>query len=192
MRKEVAILIGGGQFVFEEYEQAKQLCESVGVPWRVFCANDMCTVFKDHIDYACMIHTKDVNEWIEGRLAKGWPMPGEVWAHRFSEKQRTHGEAKYVQKVLPCWRGSVGLFMVQVARELGFPCHMLCGVPICQHQLHVIRRKSWGTAALSFRADWEVHRLEIKDMVRSFSGWTREQFGSPEPQWLRERLGLVA
>jgi hypothetical protein len=186
MMRQAAILIGGAQFVFKEYEQAKQLCMQVGVGWSTFVANDICTIFPDDIDHACMIHTDSVNPWIEKRLEKGYSAPNQVWSHRFSEK-RNQGIAKYVTHVNECWRGSVGLFMVQVAQRLDFQACLLCGVPMSPEQLHIIRKIRW-TQAIGFQNGWIVHKKQIAPIVRSFSGWTMQEFGFPDASWLHSRL----
>jgi hypothetical protein len=101
----------------------------------------------------------------------------QTWAHK---------PYRGIDRSTPDWAGSSGLFAVKVAIEEGFERIVLAGVPMTAEGAHYYDAKVW-TAAHVFHSGWN-HRLpQIKDIVRSMSGWTRELLGEPTRDWLAAR-----
>lgn len=176
---EVAVVIGGAEGVWDEWRQAKQMCEEAGARPITFVVNDSIPLFPDHIDHAVTLHPdKYEREWCGARAAHHRAAAGTVWAHR---------RHKVVNKDTPDWGGSSGLFAIKIAMELGHSKILLCGVPMTVEGSHVIRKAPWR-ACDQFRKAWERHRREITPCVRSFSGWTKINFGSPSVAFIANGL----
>ena len=177
--KHVAILIGGAERAIADYNVACNLCRALDLDATVFAANDMIELFPGRIDHAVTLHPEKLKvQWIPGRERNGYPKPGEVWAHRWYD---------CVTKWTKDWGGSSGLLMIKIAREMGFRKVILCGVPMTVEDNHFRRGQPW-TAAHGFRRAWGRQIRDLKPFVRSFSGWTAEQFGNPTPGWLLSEI----
>jgi hypothetical protein len=177
---QVAVVIGGAENVFDEWRQAKELCEEALVDPVTFVTNDSIPLFPDHIDHAVTLHPdKYEREWRDARTARGLDPPGIVWAHR---------RHKVANRDTPDWGGSSGLFAIKVALEIGFDKIILCGVPMTLEAGHVVRKAPWR-ACDQFRRAWGRHQRELTNHIRSFSGWTRTTFGPPSVGFLTNGQG---
>lgn len=82
------------------------------------------------------------------------------------------------------WGGSSGLYAVQIAIEtFGLDRIVLCGVPMSGEFGHIRGQDHWEGAS-RYQDGWNKARPFIRNTVRSMSGWTREQYGVPTPDWL--------
>lgn len=178
-RAPVALLVGGSMYWHDEYVLAKLLCEKQHRPTVNFVCNDTIAVFPDTIHHAATLHPDKMPRWVQARvkLKDGLP-PCRSWCHRrypnFTDHTSDLG-------------GSSGMFMVKIARELGFTHIILCGIPMTVEGKHFVRQQSWN-AAHGFRRGAERVYLGARHHVRSMSGWTREMFGSPDSEWLRNDI----
>jgi hypothetical protein len=173
-RQDIAIVVCGGGDPFAEFEQARAMCERVGKSYTTFVGNDMIADFPGRIDHAGSLHPDKLSFWFAQRLHNGFEMPERIWAHRpFSS----------VTNWTRDWGGSTGLFLVKVARESGFTHIVLCGVPMRVEAQHYLRKTDW-IHCHGFLRGWTGRLLEIKGYVRSFSGWTAEQFTLPTEEWM--------
>lgn len=120
-KADIAICVGGGNDPLAEYAAAKALCDAAGKTCEAFVCNDTLAVFPGVIDHACSLHPDKWPHWRSLRDRAGYPMPTRLWAHRsypgFTDWTRD-------------WQGSSGLFMVKVAREMGYTHIILCGIPM--------------------------------------------------------------
>lgn len=89
------------------------------------------------------------------------------------------------------WRGTSGLFAVQVAiKTLGFAGVIVAGVPIdhvagTTYKLEPRYAGKWANGYEDrYRSGWRLALPHIKDRVRSMSGWTKELLGAPSKQWI--------
>lgn len=73
--------------------------------------------------------------------------------------------------------GSSALLGVQAALRLGYTRIILCGCPL-------EGKNPAGASYGNFREGWAPRKSELKDNVRSMSGWTAEFLGKPTEDWL--------
>src|SRR5215471_7779764 len=174
--EEVAIVIGGAECWQQDLEEARKII--AGRRARFFYVNDQIKSFPE-LGVACTLHPDKINgqdNWLGTRRKAGLPEPLQIWAHR-KHACVTHDTASME------WRGSSGLFACEVARREGYKKVIGCGVPMTPDGGHFERHKSWSSAH-TFRDGWIQHKAEIATFFRSMSGWTAEQFGKPDTEWL--------
>jgi hypothetical protein len=174
--QEIAIIVGGAECWQSDFDNARRMLDKRDV--RYFYVNDHIKTF-DHRGVAITLHPDKLKghfDWLGKRRKAGLPDPDEIWAHR-RHANISHDTASQD------WRGSSGLFAVQVARRKGHHKIIACGVPMTVDGNHFERRVKWQSA-IGFRAGWLQHKAEIAPYFRSMSGWTREIFGAPDDKWL--------
>lgn len=177
--QDAAIVMCGGGDPFAEYAQAKELCARVGRNVTILAGNDMIEKFPDDISHAVSLHPDKFQMWLPKRRAAGFNTPEMVWAHRNYESVVTHWTRD--------WQGSTGLFCIKIARELGFVHILLCGVHMTVEGNHFVRGAPWQ-AAYGFRKGWNTRVHQLRPYVRSYGGWTQEQFGAPTEEWLGSHI----
>lgn len=180
-RQDLAIVLCGGGDPQEEFAR---VYEMLALSYRMFscpfkhptviAGNDQIAKFNGQITHAITLHGDKYSFWESQRRAAGFDMPERSWAHR-----PYSGISDWTRD----WGGSTGLFGVKLARELGFVHIALCGVHMSPESGHFVRGKEWNEA-IPFRRGWVAHLTELKPYVRSWGGWTREQFGAPTLEWL--------
>jgi hypothetical protein len=167
----VALIIGGADHVIEDAVAAMRLFE----PDAFMLLNDMISRWPMRCDYALTLHPEKISDWLRLRQQKGLSRPGEVWCHK---------SGPLIDRYTRDWSGSSGLFAVKVALvELKFDGIVLAGVPMQSSSNHFVRQEPWASAA-SFQNGWRTRYPEIKDSVRSMSGWTKDLLLYPDEQWL--------
>lgn len=172
--QDTAIVLCGGGDPFREFANAIELCRGAGRNFIVIAGNDMIGKYPLHIDHAVSLHPDKFKLWFGERVSAGYEAATRVWSHRpFS------GVTDWTRD----WQGSTGLICIKIARELGYTHVVLCGVHMTVEGNHFIRQKPWN-AAHGFRRGWTGRIRELSPYVRSFGGWTREQFGEPTVEWL--------
>lgn len=181
----VALVLGGAMRVWRDLAALENL---LGAPWPgpVVAANDAGTVWHRRLDHWVTLHPENMKRWKETRAALGLRPAGRHWAHR---------EHLYVdtwsRQRAPFVGGSSGLFAVWVATaELGFDGAVLCGVPMDGGR-NEFTGKPWVDFN-RYRAGWERNAATLRPLVRSMSGWTREQFGAPDAEYLAAALAREA
>jgi hypothetical protein len=179
MNRTIALVVGGSEKVFEEYQAALDLC--AGRPTVNFVLNAMIEDFPGSIDYAVTLHPESLWSWLKLRREKGLPEPGQFWAHR---------PAPHITNHTRDWQGSCSLFAAKIARHIDYEKILLCGCPMTVEDKHFKRHTRWN-AAHAFRRGWIARRHELPPRtVRSMSGWTRETFGFPDVEWLDADLAV--
>lgn len=171
---DVAILVGGGNDAFAEYQTALELCMSAGKNVVNFVCNDALSCFPGIIHHACTLHPDKWTYWNAVRTRGGHPPVQHLWSHRSYPGFHYHTKD---------WQGSSGLFMCKVARELGHTHIIGCGIPMTIEGGHFARDQQWN-AAPGFRRGWARVQGSLKPFLRSMSGWTKEHFGLPDAEWL--------
>lgn len=170
----IAVVVGGSRAVWDEIGQTAALLAEVGAEARWFVINDMIPIFPGACT-AVSLHPQKLKDWLAQRAKVGWPAPDQVWAH-----VKFDGVSHFTDD----WRGSSGLFAIKVARQLGFDKIILCGVPMRPDAGHIVRGATPWNAAEQFMGGWKLQAKEIAPFVRSWSGWTGEAFGAPNPAFL--------
>lgn len=174
LQADVAICVGGGNDPLAEFEAAKALCVAAGKTYAAFVCNDMLSCFPEVVHHGCTLHPDKWQYWRSIRERGGHPSVKCLWSHRSYERFDFHTKD---------WQGSSGLFMVKVARELGYTHIILCGVPMTAEGEHFARGQVWN-AASGFRRGWARVQGALRPFVRSMSGWTKDHFGIPDAEWL--------
>ena len=194
---DVALILGGSAHVFDEFNRARDLCRSYGQSWNNFCCNDMIAAYPDLIHNAVTLHPEKLNSWLAERERAGYPPVTKIWAHRPAQAARRISIVQAAARVHPAsepitdntadWGASVGGLGTKIAREEGYRKVILCGVPMTVEDGHFRRQQRWN-AAHGFRRGWQRHIRELAPFVRSMSGWTLEQFGEPNGEWLLSNI----
>lgn len=177
----VALVIGSANSVWSDYDRANLLLDELektrpNVGFETFVINDTIPVFPDFMDFAITLHPDKLRRWAQGRNANGFNAPRQTWSLK---------RDKLVTNVSTDWGGSSGLYACKIAMEKGYQKIILCGVPMEPSFEHIVRNSAWN-AAKQFRRGWERHMNDVKDMVRSFGGWTMEKLGSPTIEWISD------
>lgn len=172
--QDIAIVVCGGGDPLAEYNEVVSRCVINELPYRTFCGNDMIAEFPHQIDVAGTLHPDKLHLWLTKRTSYDRDAPKMIYAHR-PFNNVTHWTRD--------WQGSTGLFLVKIAREMGHTHIVLCGVPMTVEANHFVRHEPWK-ACHGFRRGWTSHVVELKNYVRSYSGWTQELFGAPTDEWL--------
>jgi hypothetical protein len=170
----LAIVVGGAECVWDDLAEVRAMCTEHNVAYTLYVCNDMIELFPE-VAIGVTLHVDKIQRWMANRAAKGYPNLTHIWAHRHHHLifRHTHD-----------WGGSVGLFGVKVAREAGHDKVVICGVPMDMDANHFVRHQRWGQC-LPFRGAWNRHKVELAPYLRSMSGWTAEQFGKVELEWLK-------
>lgn len=127
-----------------------------------------------HVDVWASLHPEAVENWcglgrgLQLRANAGLNRP-ETWAHK---------PYRGVDRSTPDWGGSSGLFAVKVALEAGFDEIVLAGIPMSETP-HFYTDRPWNHAP-RYRRAWEARIEELRPVLRSMSGWTKEMFGAPD------------
>lgn len=171
---KLAIVMGGGECLFSDLDRTFSLIHNKH--YTTFVINDIITKV-DRVDNMVTLHPEKLAVWLAKRKGEGRPPIDRIWAHDL-RRQVTHA-------IKDDWLGSSGLFACRVALETGFDTIILNGVPMSEHQGHLIRREPWKHAKMFLRG-WERNFRVIQPYVRSWSGWTAELLGQPSAEWLDE------
>jgi hypothetical protein len=152
--------------------------------WPVVAINGVATLYLEHIVMWCSIHGRDLMKWAPMRAERGGNTDYLGYGN-FSDKEEC---GDFIRWNRPNLGGSSGLFAVDIALESGFEKVILCGVPL-EGQQRVCSADGSPVEAVcayeSYRKGWERKLPDIKDRVRSMSGWTKELLGKPTKGWLR-------
>jgi hypothetical protein len=174
----VALVLGGSEDVFSEYETARAICKALGLPITVFVINDVIPTFPGDCQVVTM-HPEKLERWLAARAANGHPAPSRVWAHTLKYPEVTD----FVRD----WAGSSGLTGIVVPRLLGFKHIILCGIPM-NATPHITRKTVWEMSNSYWRMWERLIPLLPPQCVRSMSGRTRDRFGFPDVEWLKSDI----
>ena len=178
---DVAIILGGGDTVFAEFDAAARLCAEAGKSVDIFAVNDMIGAFLGSLDHAVTVHPDKIPMWRAQRAQHGFLPPEHWWSIH-------NGLGKLgITDTAQDWQGSSGLFAVRIARELGYVKIILCGVPMTIEAKHFKRGVKWWSC-LSFRRGWIRRFRVLKPYVRSMSGWTQQNLGPLTLEWLNSHI----
>jgi hypothetical protein len=179
-----ALVIGSADGCFEEAQEALKLWGD-GEPDAIAVLNDSFPRWPGRVDYLPTLHAENVEGWLMAREQAGYSMGAQVWSYHRTHDGRLPGAHIYplVKHIASDWAGSSGLYAVRVLLLEKFERIVLAGVPMESKAGHILRKKPW-TGAEGFRNGWK-HRLpEIKNKVRSCSGWTQGLLGAPTAEWI--------
>lgn len=176
------LVFGAAGGVWEEVAAAKELT-SFDV---VVAVKRVGYEYPEHIDHWVSFHAAMFPDWIIKRQKKGYPECPNYWTSTYKGNVRyRRGETKYpnVHRVV-CEGGSSGLIGVMVALKVSpNPKIVLAGIPMDPDRGHFNKKGPWHEA-VKHRKAWETYLPDLKDNVRSLSGWTQQLLGAPTKEWL--------
>lgn len=174
---KTAVVLGGAECVWDDYERALQKLGGFDVTLAV---NDMIKDFQGHLDYAVSLHPGNKLEgWLAEREAKGLNRPTHIIAHNKSSPSATRVvDYRFGGMSIS---GSSGLYAVKVALDDGAKKIVLCGVPMDASKYYY-GRPSWANSDQYFPA-WKTHYEIYGAYTRSYSGRTRKLLGEPTLEW---------
>lgn len=179
----LALVIASASCVWDDLQSAYDLLDGArpdviisvndfGAQWRGFEDWDA------SLDAFCTLHAEKLPMWRERRLSLGLPEPG-VWC---TAPKRPLPD--FPVTVIPNWGGSSAFLGVSCAINLFHTGKVIvCGAPLDYRQPHFDRKRNF-TEAGSYRKAWVEKHDELRDNVRSLSGWTAELYGKPDKEWI--------
>lgn len=176
MTHPIAFILGGHPCVFEDMDKA--LARLGPIPHLVIAANYAGVSYPGRLDAWVSLHPYLFESMRAERAAMGLNTDYRAFTTPPEWAERTGAE------FLPYrWRGaSSGIYAAQAALDIYCAKPLLLGVPLDACGPH-IRHKG--------RFDYEQYREHFLNVdagerahVRSMSGWTAEQTGTPDLHWL--------
>lgn len=172
------LVLGGSAALWQDVEAAKALGSFDGV---VAC-NDAGTDWKGNLEAWVTLHPLKFPAWQKKRAARGYPTAKVHFSHEDHDGVDRVEHYRWPEMKTS---GSSGLYAVKIALELGFDRIVLCGIPLTK-EAHYFDSKAWKQAD-TFKAAWlAVMNVHLIGRVKSFSGWTAEQLGTPDARWLND------
>ena len=162
------LILGGAHCVFEDIEASQELF----LPDVIIAVNDI-GIYIEEVDHWCTMHPDKMKVWIKQREAHGFKKP-KMWT-------ATHLSIEGFTSINS--RGGGGILGVNLAKFLGATKIVLAGIPMTQNA-HFNKKHGWMEATM-YRQFWRDEKSYSK-WVRSMSGWTKELYGLPTEEWLKE------
>jgi hypothetical protein len=176
-----ALILGGAATVWSDADRALALGEFD----LTIAVNDIGKVWKGRVDHWVSLHPDKLKTWIGERRKAGLNADFQTWAHRRYRGVGKRESLPHITSSVADWHGSSGLLAVAVALRLKCTRIVLAGVPMSPKAAHFFDEKPW-VVATRFQMAWKRNLPEIKDFVRSMSGWTAELLGEPTAAWIEE------
>lgn len=155
-------------------------------PFDVIAVNDGGWLYPHRVDHWVTLHPEHMARWVGLRGNRDGI---QMW----TSADRGHRDRNYDWNTVGHWGpGSSSLFAVTVAWYMGYERVVLCGAPM-QSMPHAPGASEWNGdpwpehEVRTHREGWLYHKQRIGGMVRSMSGWTAEQFGFPDAEFLYDR-----
>lgn len=181
---KIALVLGRATGVWDELAAAKEL---IGTRPRIIIATKRAgRDYDGPVHEWPSFHPELFSAWIAERARHNRPPAQRLWSAR-SPKVKRMSDYGHEINWLDSVGGSSGLLGVQVGFAVNADRMILCGIPM-ERSGRYDDDKVW-TEAEMYRDHWIKYFEDDpsrKDRVRSMSGWTMEQFGFPDLQWLRE------
>lgn len=182
-----ALVLGGANTVWSDIDALFALWKE---PWcgLVFAANDVGVWWPYRLDYWCSLHMVKMPPWETERKKRGYPL-GYKKGESHRSRPTTYPAKRQITPRDLLRSGSSGALAVAIAIELDVKRIVLCGVPMDnsthfkESAVHV-QGRPWGSSGGHWRA-WVNNKKMLAPVVRSFSGRTRKEFGSPTLEWLQ-------
>lgn len=174
----LALILGGASCLHKDFAELKALGIGDKITG-VFACNDAGYEWAGELTGWVTLHPEKFNSWIKKRGANGFPPALELFSHR-QPKPHIAPELTVTDYLMPgqAATGSSGLFAAKVALiDKGYDNVLLCGIPM-DPLPHFYDDKNWNSAK-SFRSRWSSIDIEIRERMRSMSGWSRDFLGGP-------------
>lgn len=173
MARLSALIIGGANTLEADRREAERLFS----PDLIIGCNHAARDEPGRIDHFVSMHGELIPKWLEARRKFRRPEPGAVW-HARHRPCLAEGA-----RPIESWGGSSGLLCVAVAWHLGVERIVLAGIPMVKTARHYDDERYWNEARQYWPA-WERRQEQLRERVRSMSGWTRDLLGPPTEAWL--------
>ena len=160
------LIIGKADCWKEDLEKVKKLISAYDV-----MSVGMDCVYVEDIKYFVTYHPVDIPEYFKRRKSIGGNMDFQVISHKCKS-----GVDIIETHVAPT--GSSALLGTAAAIRLGYQKIILCGCPIEGINKGGFRPYNY------FQKGWVARFLEVKDFVRSMSGWSSQLLKEPDVGWL--------
>ena len=180
--KKILVITGAAPCLIEDIGAMKSLFFTLHLSLFTF---DYMTIGLDAVDkylwdikYFATQHPKDIEAAIGRRVLLGANTDFKIIAHT-EHKTKSTGQ-NIVDLIIPIEEGvhgSSSLMGVQAGIQLGYQKIIVCGCPLIG-----INEKKFDYAF--YHDGWIAKYEQIKNVVRSMSGWTKDLLGAPIKDWL--------
>jgi len=176
-----AVVLGTAPSMWDDLAAADELM--TGMEWEVIAVNEAGILYEKPFALWFSIHGFKLVKWVRKRGELGLDMNFKAYGN-FADPEKSEDVIRWNH---PNGGGSSGLFAVLGALELGYDQLILCGVTMDGKKKHDPTAGQLIDATCpydSYRPGWYKVQAQIKDKVRSMSGWTAEFLGKPTREWL--------
>lgn len=173
-----ALVLGGAKCVFEDAEKAIQL---LGEPDVVVAVKDIWIEWPK-VDHVATYHIERIPRELERRRSLGYEDPKCIWTYAHIRQLKM----PLPQKCIKMTGGSSGLLGAYVAIRVADK-GVLAGIPLDPTMSHFHNRKQgkpWKEGE-HYMKQWRQCLPDLKDRIKSMSGYTKELLGEPTVEWLQ-------
>lgn len=196
MNNKPVLIIGGAKSVYEDLEYLQNMVNPYKLDdvFYIHLINDQIHTWPHRVDFYSSLHGEKVEKWFEERKKKRNQWNFITFIHRIHKWKDQSYCNMDIREVKDKWRGSSGLYAVQVTHEqLGLDKMILAGIPMSDESNLFREEDSWSQFA-KYRKGWNhVQKLvkngnmiNIFENVRSTSGWTADKLGKPTKEFILE------
>lgn len=168
------IALGGAVGLWDELEEAQRLFPHADVG----AVNDAGSEYSGHLTLFATLHPEKFGDWQRIRERRGLNTDYTAISHKLVAGAWVDLRKSQV------FSGDSGLYLCQVAAiHFGYERIIACGMPLNEDP-HYFDSAAWQDAR-RYRRGWREasQQPELRDKIRSMSGWTRGLLGSPT-DWL--------
>lgn len=184
---ELAIVLGGAECLWDDAGKTADLIRPA--TWddvTVVACNDAGYLWPHRLDHWVTLHHRELWAREARREQRGHPGGYVTWTN-----PQPAGVEHPCDRELGGWGdGSSGLLALGVALQVSEHA-ILCGIPISKIG-HVDRDEGAWEAAIHYQDTWTSKLPEIRERVRSWSGWTAKVLDEPNARWLSALTGAPA
>lgn len=173
---ECALVFGRAVGVWDEVKAAKRLCNFD----LVIAVGSAGVDYPTHIDHWVTFHVDLFRHWCELRAKAGRSRVESFWTANYRGSP-LHPNYNWPLKRVDCNGGSSGLIGTMVGLKLAKRV-VIAGIPMDPNRNQYDKNAPW-TEAMKHRKAWETYLPQLKDRVRSMSGWTQTLLGAPPEEW---------
>ena len=181
------LIIGGSNTVYDELDELSEFISPYSLEdvFYICVINDQIARWTGRVDIYSSLHGEKIEDkWLSYRPStSNWDF--KTFVHRKHKWKKEWMYSLDIHAVKDKWGGSSGLYAVQnCLLNLGFSKVVLCGIPM-DAKPNLFRDEERWKQFSKYRRGWEralkeTDEVNLKDCVRSTSGWTLQHFGYPD------------
>lgn len=184
---KTALVIGRAKQTWGDVNAANHLVGSVTGPFdTVVAVNDSGHDYP-HVEHWVSFHGDKFEIWQQIRRRNGFEPVPNLWTSTYGRKESAYEKklgALGVRRVAYTGGGSSGLVATIVALVYLHATHIvLAGIPMRVEDGHYNQVGPWNEA-VKHQSAWRDQLHLLRPYVRSMSGWTASQLGTPDRDWL--------